>query len=93
MLVKKRKQHGEQVKTVEILILILLFVVCFFMAEFLVDHLVLYSPMQRFLARVGFQIQLYGIVYLLYDSRELSRRLRNIENRFSEESNKDAETH
>ncbi len=80
-------------KTVEILILILLFVVCFFMAEFLVDHLVLHSPVQRFLARVGFQIQLYGLVYLLFDSRELSRRLKNIENRFSEEGNKDTETH
>lgn len=80
-------------KTVEILTLILLFVVCFFMAEFLVDHLVLHSPVQRFLARVGFQIQLYGLVYLLFDSRELSRRLRKIENRFSEEGNKDKETH
>lgn len=92
MLVTKRKQHGEQVKTVEILILVLLFIACFFMAEFLVDHLVLYTPMQRFLARVGFQVQLYGLVYLFFDSRDISRRLRNIENRFSEESNKDSET-
>jgi len=63
------------------------------MAEFLVDHLVLHNPFQRFLARVGFQIQLYGLVYLFFDSRDITRRIRNMENRFSEESNKDTETH
>lgn len=79
-------------KTVDILLLILLFVVCFYLAEFIVGHLLLYTPMQRFLARVGLQIQFYGIVYLLLDSRDKSRRLKEIENRLTDEGNKDTET-
>ena len=76
-------------KTGEILFLVLLFVICFFMAEFLVDHLVLYSPLQRLLARVGFQLQFYGLVYLIFDTRDISRRLRKMENRISEETKRD----
>ena len=66
-------------KAVEILCLTLLFIGCFLIAEFFVDHLLLESPFQRFVARIGFQLQLYGLVYLLFDTRDMSRRLRKLE--------------
>ena len=66
-------------ETREILLLILLFLCCFFITEFLVDHLLLDNPFQRFIARVGFQILFYGFVYLLFDSRDISRRIKKME--------------
>ena len=56
-----------------------MFVLGFFLAEFIVDHLLLYRPLHRFIARVAFQLQYYGLVYLIYDTREMSRKLRRIE--------------
>ncbi|MBN1291390.1 MAG: hypothetical protein JXB48_06080 [Candidatus Latescibacteria bacterium] len=76
-------------KTKEILILVLLFVAGFYMAEFFVDHLVLHSPVQRFIARIGFQLQFYGLIYLLFDTRDMSRKIKNIEHYISEEESKE----
>ena len=59
--------------------LVLLFIGCFLLAELIVDHLLLVSPFQRFVARVGFQVQLCVLVYLLFDARDMSRRLRRLE--------------
>jgi len=70
---------GGPVKAFEIVCLTLLFIGCFLIAEFFVDHLLLESPFQRFVARIGFQLQLYGLVYLLFDSHDLARRLRKLE--------------
>ena len=66
-------------ETREILFLSLLFIFCFFITEFLVDHLLLDNSFQRFVARVGFQLQFYGLIYLLFDSRDISRRIKKLE--------------
>ena len=71
-------------KSVEILCLTLLFIGCFLIAEFFVDHLLLESPFQRFVARVAFQLLFYGLVYLLFDTRDMSRRLRKLEELLAE---------
>lgn len=71
-------------KTFEIFCLALMFILCFLWAEVMVDHLMIDNPFIRFVARVGFQLQLYGLVYLLFDSRDISRRLRLLEKHCNE---------
>jgi len=78
------------VKTKEVFFLTMLFVFGFFMAEFLVNHLLLFNPLQRFIARVGIQFMFYGLIYLLFDSRDISRRLNRIEHHIPE-TNSDKE--
>ncbi len=66
-------------KAIEIVYLTLLFIGCFLVAELIVGHLLLENPFQRFVARVAFQLLFYGLVYLLFDTRDMSRRLRKME--------------
>ncbi|MCE5249299.1 hypothetical protein LLG96_03680 [bacterium] len=78
-------------KTREVFYLTVLFVFGFFMSEFFVDHLVLFSPLQRFIARVGIQLVFYGLIYVWFDSRDISRRINRIEQEISEEHPGDGE--
>ena len=70
-------------KSGEIIIITLLVVAGFLMADLLVDKIILQSADQRFLMRIGFQAQFYVIIYLFFDLRDSSRRLRVLERRFA----------
>ena len=65
--------------TKEILCLTLLFILCFMITEFLVGLLFLQSPILRFFVRIGFQIQLYSLLYLFFDSFDITGRLKKLE--------------
>ena len=65
--------------TKEILCLTLLFILCFMITEFFVGQLSLHSPIQRFFVRVGFQIQFYSLIYLFFDSFDITGRLTKFE--------------
>ncbi len=67
----------------EIIQIILCILVGLLMVEFFVDHLALYGTFQRFVLRVGFQVQLFLLIYLFFDSRDNSRRLNALERRFA----------
>ena len=65
--------------TKEILCLTLLFIACFMITEFFVGQLFLHSPVQRFFIRIGFQIQFYSLIYLLFDSFDITGRIKKLE--------------
>ena len=65
--------------TKEILCLTLLFIFCFMITEFLVGQLFLYSAIQRLFVRVGFQIQFYSLIYLFFDSFDITGRIKKLE--------------
>lgn len=72
-------------KAIEIVYLTLLFIGCFLVAELIVGGLLLLeSPFQRFVVRVAFQLLFYGMVYLFFDTRDMSRRLRKMEELLAE---------
>lgn len=73
----------RKVKTREIIQITLCILAGLVMVEFFVDHLALYGTFQRFVLRVGFQIQLFLLIYLFFDSRDNSRRLNALERRFA----------
>ena len=70
---------GVFVKPLEILILTLLFIGGFFYAEIIVHSMLPASPIHRFLMRVGLQLQFYATIYLFFETRDISGRLRKIE--------------
>lgn len=63
----------------EILILTLFFIGGFFYAEIIVDSMLPSSPMHRLLVRIGLQLQFYATVYLFFETRDLSGRLKKME--------------
>ena len=66
-------------KPLEILILTLLFIGGFFYAEVIVHSMMPASPIHRFLVRVGIQMQFYATIYLFFETRDISGRLRKME--------------
>ena len=69
----------------EIILITLLVITGFLMADFLVDHLMLQGVFQRFVMRIGFQAQFFILIYLFFDLRDNSRRLQRLERRFARE--------
>ncbi|HDY88193.1 MAG TPA: hypothetical protein ENH82_08785 [bacterium] len=70
-------------KTREIIQITLCILASLLMVEFFVNYLVPYGTFQRFMLRAGFQIQLFLLIYLFFDSRDNSRRLNVLERRFA----------
>ncbi len=67
----------------EIVMITLWVIAVFVMTEFIVNHIMLYGTFQRFVMRICFQIQLLALVYLFFNSRDNSRRLRLLEIHFA----------
>lgn len=67
------------VKAREILLITLLVVVGFVMSDVIAQRLALYSSLQRFGMRLGFMLLFMAVIYLFFDSRDTSRRLRRLE--------------
>lgn len=60
-------RSGEFVRTIEILLLILLFTLCFVLTELIITHLVIFEAFRRFLIRLLF-LALYSVlIYYLFD--------------------------
>lgn len=70
-------------KPSEIILISLLVIVGFLMADFLVNRLVLQGAFQRFVLRVGLQVQFYALIYFFFETRECSRRANELENNLS----------
>lgn len=77
------ENDGDQVKTKEILLIGILFFLGFMLSEFFIEHIVFDGPVQRLIARILFQGQFYLIIYLLFNSFDLSRRVKWLELIFS----------
>ena len=69
-------------KSGEIISITLLVIAGFCMANFLVEHLYLQSVYLRFLLRIGFQVQFLVLIYLFFESRDNSQRLKKLEKHF-----------
>ncbi len=80
-----RRKSGGQVKSREIFLIGVLFFAGFLVSEFLIEHMVFESPLQRLMARIIFQAQFYLTVYLLFALRDTGRRIRLIEALYSRE--------
>jgi len=76
-------------KSGEIFLFVVLFILGFFLTEFIVNRMVLYSPFNRFVARLGFQLLFYSFIYLLFDSHDISQKHHNGENDSTENEAKD----
>ena len=61
------------------------------MADFLVNQLDVEGAFLRFVIRVGFQAQFIILLYLFFEARDNSRRLRKLEEHSSGECQTDAE--
>lgn len=79
------RKNGGQVKAREIILIGVLFFAGFLVSEFLIEHMVFDTPLQRLIARIVFQAEFYLIVYLLFALRDAGRRLRFIETLYSRE--------
>jgi hypothetical protein len=66
------------VKTKEILLIGILFFAGFVLLEFLIEH-IFKSPFPRLIARIVFQGQFYLILYLLFNSWDISKRMKWLE--------------
>jgi len=60
-------RSGEYVKTIEILLLIFLFVLCFVVTEIIVSQFFLFGAFRRFTLRVLFMVQYSLLIYFLFD--------------------------
>ena len=69
----------------EIILITLLVIVGFVMTEFIINHLIFTGALQRFIMRIGFQIQFFVLIYLFFNSRDNSRRVRVLEKCFMRE--------
>jgi hypothetical protein len=69
------------VKSKEIIIITLLVFVGFLIADYLVDNFMIHGADQRFIIRLGFQASFFILIYLFFDSRDNSQRLRKLERR------------
>ena len=74
-----------KMRSEEIILIALLVIGSFLIAEFIVNHFIFIGALQRFIMRVGFQAQFFVLIYLFFDSRDNSRRVRLLERRFMRE--------
>ena len=73
-------QGGEkQVKTGEILITVLIFVIGFVVADYLATRIMVPGPTIRLMVRLAVLGQIIGMLYLFFDGRDTARRLVRIE--------------
>jgi len=68
-------------KPTEIFIVTLLVILGFVVANFFIDHLYVRGVFERFALRVVFQAQFLALIYLFFESRDISRRLKTLESR------------
>ena len=78
-------------KPIEIILISVLVIISFLMADFLVNRLEVEGAFLRFVIRVGFQAQFFILIYLFFEARDNSRRLRELEKHSSGECQTDAE--
>lgn len=65
-------------RTKEILLIGILFIAGFVLLEILIEH-IFAGPFQRLIARILFQGQFYLILYLLFNSWDITKRVRWLE--------------
>ena len=58
---------GEFVRTVEILLLIFMFTLCFVTTELIIAHFVIFEAFRRFLIRLLFLAQYSVLIYYLFE--------------------------
>lgn len=63
----------------EIILITLCVIASFLMAEFFIVNLVFHGAFQRLVLRVGFLSQILVLIYLFFDSRDISNRLTVLE--------------
>lgn len=74
-----REKNGGQVKAKEIVLIALLFFAGFMMSEFLIEHMMFENAVQRLLARIIIQAQIYLVMYILFNMRDIQRKVRLME--------------
>ena len=78
-------------KPIEIILISVLVIISFLMADFLVNQLEVEGAFLRFVIRVGFQAQFFILIYLFFEARDNSRRLRELEEHSSGECHTNGE--
>ena len=66
----------------EIIEITLCVVASFSLAQLFVNQFVMHGAFQRFVMRIGFQVQLFVLIYLFFYSRDISQKLSELEKRF-----------
>ena len=79
----KRFIYGAILKSAEIILITLFVVAALVLAGFLADSFALNSAFSRFVVRTVCQIQFLVLLYLFFELRENSRRLKEMEKHFS----------
>ena len=71
----------------EIILITLLVITGFIVADSLVNTIIMFGALQRFVTRIGFLAQYIALIYLIFESRDISRRVRWLEIHLSRKMN------
>ena len=79
---------GKNVKSWEIIITVFLVMAGYITADAITNQLIYQGAVERFILRVGILIPYFLLVYLFFESRDISKRIRLIEQRQTKNADK-----